>query len=54
MYELFKNLAKWLVSGDQWAGTDGIAHRIAEHLEYSLIRHPHRGRDRAPARPADQ
>ncbi|MER5405326.1 ABC transporter permease subunit [Streptomyces sp. NPDC002769] len=37
MYELFENLAKWLVSGDQWAGTDGIAHRIAEHLEYSLF-----------------
>lgn len=37
MYELFENLAKWLVSGDQWAGSDGIAHRIAEHLEYSLF-----------------
>ncbi|MEV0903968.1 ABC transporter permease [Streptomyces hokutonensis] len=37
MYELFKNLGKWLTSGSQWAGTDGIAHRLAEHLQYSLL-----------------
>ncbi|WP_329265411.1 ABC transporter permease [Streptomyces sp. NBC_01478] len=37
MFELFKNLAKWLTSGSQWAGTDGIAHRLAEHLQYSLL-----------------
>ncbi|MER6203894.1 ABC transporter permease [Streptomyces sp. NPDC001073] len=37
MYELFKNLAKWLTSGSQWAGPDGIAHRLAEHLQYSLL-----------------
>jgi osmoprotectant transport system permease protein len=37
MYELFKNLAKWLTSGSQWAGSDGIAHRLAEHLQYSLL-----------------
>lgn len=37
MYELFENLAKWLTSGSQWAGSDGIAHRLAEHLQYSLI-----------------
>ncbi|MGW2639355.1 ABC transporter permease [Streptomyces sp. NPDC001348] len=37
MYELFKNLAKWLTSGSQWAGQDGIAHRLAEHLQYSLL-----------------
>lgn len=37
MYELFKNLAHWLVSGDQWSGADGIGHRLAEHLQYSLL-----------------
>ena len=37
MFELFKNLAKWLTSGSQWAGSDGIAHRLAEHLQYSLL-----------------
>ncbi|MFJ4843328.1 ABC transporter permease [Streptomyces sp. NPDC088746] len=37
MYELFKNLGAWLVSGEQWAGPDGIGHRLAEHLQYSLL-----------------
>ncbi|WP_416973079.1 ABC transporter permease [Streptomyces sp. 4F14] len=37
MYELFKNLGSWLTSGAQWSGTDGIAHRLAEHLQYSLL-----------------
>ncbi|MFJ6852145.1 ABC transporter permease [Streptomyces sp. NPDC091271] len=37
MYELFKNLGAWLVSGEQWAGADGIGHRLAEHLQYSLL-----------------
>jgi osmoprotectant transport system permease protein len=37
MFELFKNLGKWLTSGSQWAGSDGIAHRLAEHLQYSLL-----------------
>ena len=37
MYELFKNLGAWLVSGEQWAGSDGIATRVAEHLQYSLL-----------------
>ncbi|MEV0640064.1 ABC transporter permease [Streptomyces sp. NPDC050619] len=37
MYELFKNLGSWLTSGAQWAGSDGIAHRLAEHLQYSLL-----------------
>ncbi|MDH6628019.1 osmoprotectant transport system permease protein [Streptomyces sp. LBL] len=37
MYELFKNLGGWLTSGTQWAGSDGIAHRLAEHLQYSLL-----------------
>ncbi|WP_155060583.1 ABC transporter permease [Streptomyces blattellae] len=37
MYELFKDLGSWLVSGEQWQGTDGIAHRLAEHLQYSLL-----------------
>ncbi|MFF3177684.1 ABC transporter permease [Streptomyces sp. NPDC057900] len=37
MYELFKNLGAWLVSGEQWTGPDGIGHRLAEHLQYSLL-----------------
>jgi osmoprotectant transport system permease protein len=37
MFELFKNLGKWLTSGSQWTGSDGIAHRLAEHLQYSLL-----------------
>ncbi|MBT2400914.1 ABC transporter permease [Streptomyces sp. ISL-100] len=37
MYELFSDLGTWLTSGEQWAGPDGIAHRLAEHLQYSLI-----------------
>ncbi|MFM9441242.1 ABC transporter permease [Streptomyces acidiscabies] len=37
MYELFENLGSWLTSGAQWSGSDGIAHRLAEHLQYSLI-----------------
>ncbi|MFJ7078330.1 ABC transporter permease [Streptomyces sp. NPDC098781] len=37
MYELFTNLGDWLVSGEQWSGPDGIGHRLAEHLQYSLL-----------------
>ncbi|WP_425832895.1 ABC transporter permease [Streptomyces fractus] len=37
MFELFKNLGAWLVSGEQWGGSDGIATRVAEHLQYSLL-----------------
>jgi osmoprotectant transport system permease protein len=37
MYELLKNLGDWLTSGASWSGTDGIAHRLAEHLQYSLL-----------------
>jgi osmoprotectant transport system permease protein len=37
MYELFKNLGGWLTSGAQWSGSDGIVHRLAEHLQYSLL-----------------
>ncbi|MEU5974013.1 ABC transporter permease [Streptomyces sp. NPDC047315] len=37
MGELLKDLGTWLTSGDQWSGVDGIANRLAEHLEYSLI-----------------
>lgn len=37
MYELFKDLGAWLVSGDQWTGPDGIGHRLVEHLQYSLL-----------------
>ncbi|WP_328633232.1 ABC transporter permease [Streptomyces sp. NBC_00356] len=37
MFELFKNLGAWLVGSEQWAGSDGIATRVAEHLQYSLL-----------------
>ncbi|MEY9991877.1 osmoprotectant transport system permease protein [Streptomyces sp. V4I8] len=37
MYELFKNLGAWLVGSEQWTGPDGIGHRLAEHLQYSLL-----------------
>ncbi|MFE4174709.1 ABC transporter permease [Streptomyces sp. NPDC056909] len=37
MYELFEDLGSWLVSGEQWTGADGIGHRLAEHLQYSLL-----------------
>ncbi|MGQ4450468.1 ABC transporter permease [Streptomyces griseus] len=37
MYELLKGLGSWLVSGEQWTGSDGIGHRLAEHLQYSLL-----------------
>ncbi|MFD5061167.1 ABC transporter permease [Streptomyces sp. NPDC058394] len=37
MYELFANLGTWLTGADQWQGPDGIAHRLAEHLQYSLL-----------------
>ncbi|MFC7303975.1 ABC transporter permease [Streptomyces monticola] len=37
MYELLTDLAAWLTGAEQWTGPDGIAHRLAEHLEYSLL-----------------
>ncbi|MFD9099397.1 ABC transporter permease [Streptomyces collinus] len=37
MYELTKNLGAWLTDGSQWTGPDGIAHRLTEHLQYSLL-----------------
>ncbi|MER5684348.1 ABC transporter permease [Streptomyces sp. NPDC002205] len=37
MYELFANLGTWLTGAEQWQGPDGIAHRLAEHLQYSLL-----------------
>ncbi|HET6859228.1 MAG TPA: ABC transporter permease [Streptomyces sp.] len=37
MYELFTDLASWLTSSAQWSGPDGIGHRLAEHLQYSLL-----------------
>ncbi|MGW1978891.1 ABC transporter permease [Streptomyces sp. NPDC001889] len=37
MGELLRDLGAWLTSGDQWSGADGIAGRLAEHLEYSLL-----------------
>lgn len=37
MYELFSDLGHWLVDGAQWTGSDGIGHRLLEHLQYSLL-----------------
>ncbi|MFI0907375.1 ABC transporter permease [Streptomyces sioyaensis] len=37
MLELLKNLAAWLTSSAQWSGPEGIATRVAEHLEYSAL-----------------
>ncbi|MBV2357588.1 ABC transporter permease [Streptomyces sp. J2-1] len=37
MYALVVDLARWLTSGSQWTGPDGIGHRLAEHLQYSLL-----------------
>ncbi|MFJ3672348.1 ABC transporter permease [Streptomyces sp. NPDC090106] len=37
MDELFRNLGAWLTGSAQWTGSDGIAHRLAEHLQYSLL-----------------
>lgn len=37
MLELLKNLAAWLTSPAQWSGPEGIATRVLEHLEYSLL-----------------
>ncbi|MEU4179680.1 ABC transporter permease [Streptomyces sp. NPDC026589] len=37
MYELLKGLGDWLVGAEQWTGSDGIGHRLAEHLQYSLL-----------------
>lgn len=37
MYELFSDLGSWLTGPEQWAGSDGIGHRLLEHLQYSLL-----------------
>jgi len=37
MTDLFSRLAAWLTSAGQWAGPEGIAHRLLEHVEYSLL-----------------
>ena len=37
MIELLKNLGSWLTSGAQWSGPEGIAARVLEHLEYSVL-----------------
>ncbi|MEV0374101.1 ABC transporter permease [Streptomyces sp. NPDC050636] len=37
MLELLKNLLSWLTSSDQWSGPEGIAARVLEHLEYSVL-----------------
>ncbi|MFG2098293.1 ABC transporter permease [Streptomyces sp. NPDC048612] len=37
MLELLKNLAAWLTSPAQWSGPEGIAVRVMEHLEYSVL-----------------
>lgn len=35
--DLFSQLATWLTSSGQWAGPEGIAQRLVEHVEYSLL-----------------
>ena len=37
MIPLLENLIHWLTSSAQWSGTDGIASRLLEHLQYSLL-----------------
>ncbi|MBT2235053.1 ABC transporter permease [Nonomuraea sp. NEAU-A123] len=37
MTDLFSQLAAWLTSAGQWAGPEGIAQRLLEHVEYSLL-----------------
>lgn len=37
MLELLGNLARWLTSSGQWSGSGGIATRLLEHLQYSLL-----------------
>ena len=37
MIELLTEPRPWLTSGAQWSGPDGIAHRLLEHLQYSLL-----------------
>lgn len=37
MLELLKNLLSWLTSPAQWSGPEGIAARVLEHLEYSVL-----------------
>jgi osmoprotectant transport system permease protein len=34
---LFEQVWTWLTDGSHWVGTDGVWHRLAEHLEYSAI-----------------
>ncbi|WP_433515132.1 ABC transporter permease [Nonomuraea sp. CA-143628] len=37
MMDLFSQLIAWLTSAGQWAGPEGIAQRLFEHVEYSLL-----------------
>ncbi|MGO4753685.1 ABC transporter permease, partial [Streptomyces sp. 2MCAF27] len=37
MIELLKDLVHWLTSGSQWSGPEGIATRLLEHTQYSLL-----------------
>ncbi|MEU7860214.1 ABC transporter permease [Nonomuraea sp. NPDC049141] len=37
MTDLLSQLAAWLTSAGQWAGPEGIAQRLLEHVEYSLL-----------------
>lgn len=30
-------VARWFADGSRWSGPDGIVHRLAEHLQYSLL-----------------
>ncbi|MEV1244519.1 ABC transporter permease [Nonomuraea sp. NPDC049750] len=37
MMDLLSKLVAWLTSAGQWAGSEGIAQRLFEHIEYSLL-----------------
>ncbi|MEZ0074238.1 ABC transporter permease [Planotetraspora sp. GP83] len=37
MIDLLSQLAAWLTSSGQWAGPEGIAQRLLEHVQYSLL-----------------
>ncbi|MEU7743619.1 ABC transporter permease [Nonomuraea sp. NPDC049158] len=37
MMDLLAQLTAWLTSAGQWAGPEGIAQRLFEHVEYSLL-----------------
>ncbi|WP_315967786.1 ABC transporter permease [Planotetraspora sp. A-T 1434] len=37
MIDLLSQLAAWLTSSGQWAGPEGIAQRLLEHVQYSFL-----------------